>query len=58
MRRLLVLGLGGRIWQRPAPADPLFTETEIETINARAGIRLGVQSRHLMDWIKSETFLL
>lgn len=47
VRRLLVLGLGGRIWPRPAPADPFFTETEIETINARAGIRLASRGQAL-----------
>ncbi|MCT2538764.1 PD-(D/E)XK nuclease family protein [Sedimentimonas flavescens] len=45
VRRLVVLGMNGRGWPRPQPANPFFTETEIELIHAATGLQLSSRAR-------------
>lgn len=40
VRRLIVLGMQGRSWPRPQPANPFFTETEIAQIGTTTGLHL------------------
>jgi len=45
VRRLIVLGMQGRSWPRPQPANPFFTETEIALIGTATGLHLPGRAR-------------
>ncbi|ETD86703.1 hypothetical protein U716_02500 [Rhodobacter capsulatus B6] len=45
VRRLIVLGMQGRSWPRPQPANPFFTETEIAQIGTATGLHLPGRAR-------------
>ena len=44
VRQLIVLGMAGRSWPRSAPANPLFTDSEIGLIKAHTGLTLRTRA--------------
>ena len=44
VRQLIVLGMAGRAWPRPAPANPLFTDSEIAQIKEHTGLTMRARA--------------